>query len=149
MRQAPTGKHTVPQLPNGHTSASIEVFRRFTCRWYQLMMEPCSSGCGPNENSREDGRDCQRVSISRPHDGVYNKCIPGSTYRKSPLYSPGNAGKSDIVVDQKRRAQSCRAGLYLWITRSQHSLAATSLETPQVCDLRSGLLVVSASVSGP
>ena len=27
-----------------------------------------------------------------------NKWIPGSMYKKSALYAPGNAGKSDIVV---------------------------------------------------
>lgn len=49
----------------------------------------------PDENSREDGRDCQNQFYGR--DNAYNKCtVPGSMYKKSPLYTPGNAGKSDM-----------------------------------------------------
>ena len=91
-------KRTVSQLPNCHASASFEGIRRQEWRWYQLMMEPSSTRREPDENSREDGRGCKSPFYEQ--ENAYSKRVPGSMYRKSALYTPGSAGKSesDIVV---------------------------------------------------
>jgi hypothetical protein len=85
------------------------------------MMKPCSSRRGPNENSREDGRDCQ----SQFHEQVnaYNKCIPGSMYKKSALYTPGNAGKSG-----KLEYSDFDRGMVVWLVHLSGRLVSLDHE---------------------
>ncbi len=63
------------------------------------MIEPDSASCEKDGNSCYDGDNCHIEPGQLRVEGNTIQMIPGSMYRKSALYAPGNAGKleSDML----------------------------------------------------